>query len=216
MKNKNNFQTAIQELLGNKPDSNPTELPKQSENPVLSPVKTESIEKEEENPMKLEPSPSPTLTQPVFESIIAPDMVIEGSITTGSNIKLYGKVKGNVSGKGDILLSKGVVVGEVKGANLTLNNAQIEGNVTSNNALYLDNTSVVIGNLNAATAELDGKIKGNIYTQETIKFKENTVILGDVKAASISVENGATIKGNFDISSENITDEYFELYSFEI
>lgn len=144
--------------------------------------------------------------RPTGNSVLAEDLIIEGSIFGESTIQINGKVKGNVSIAGDII-SKGTIEGDAKGNNVILNRSNIKGNVNASLHLSVDSESVIIGNIAAASIEMDGKVKGDIHAEEVVVLKKSAVVFGNVTAKTVSMEAGASLKGQLNVLSQTISEK---------
>ncbi len=142
------------------------------------------------------------------ESVIADDMVIEGTVTSRSDIRIHGRIKGDVSTSSSILAS-GIVDGNMEGENITLAGSTINGDVSAMDALLLDGEAVVVGNLAADTLELDGRVKGNLTIDQNILLKRDSIVFGDISAKSISIEEGASIKGMMNVVTGDFNERTF-------
>ncbi len=131
-------------------------------------------------------------------SIIAEDMVIDGSITSGSNLLILGTINGDVNCEGDIEI-KGRINGNTRGRNITMNTAEITGDVLAENMLTLAEGSVN-GAVSARKADINGMVRGNINIGGLLQVKANATIQGDITAASVSIAKESIIKGNLTIS----------------
>jgi cytoskeletal protein CcmA (bactofilin family) len=144
-----------------------------------------------------------------YNSVIAEDVVIEGSINGKSSIQINGQVKGNVTTAGDIL-SRGAIEGDAKGVNVSLVRSNIKGNVTASGELSVDESSIIVGDINAGSVEISGKIKGDIRAEELIVLRKAALVLGNLKAKSVSMEAGSELKGNMEVISGKISESDFD------
>ena len=83
-------------------------------------------------------------------SILGPEVEIQGDIQTDGNMIIYGKVFGNIEAKGHISTGKGSFIkGNIK-ANTSTINGSVEGDVLTDGKVVLGNHSLLMGNLKAA------------------------------------------------------------------
>ena len=115
-----------------------------------------------------------------------------------TSIKIDGTVNGDVSCDNDILVC-GKIEGDVTAANVSLIAATVKGNIICKNVLSFDKDAQVFGNATGKKIEINGKITGNIIVEESAVVLGNAAINGDIKAGTISVFEGAIIKGNIQI-----------------
>ncbi len=120
--------------------------------------------------------------------------VIEGNLSSNGSINVYGKVKGDVSCKGKLMIA-GVIVGESNAKEIFVNNAKVDGNVTSQGTIKIANGSVIIGNVYATSAVVAGAVKGDIDVHGPVIVDGTAVVKGDIKSRSVQINNGAAIEG---------------------
>lgn len=203
MGKQNNFKEAVNELMSGKITS--------SSSDVTSYENSESKYKE---PSKgslfgFDSSRNEYAPKSGGTSIIAEDLIIEGSVFGDSTIQINGRIKGNVTSSRDII-SRGIIEGDTKGANITLSHSNIKGNVTASQHLSVDNESMILGNIAAGSVEINGRIKGDIRTEEVAVLRKSALILGNLTAKSVSMEAGAGIKGRMDILTDTLSEKDFK------
>jgi cytoskeletal protein CcmA (bactofilin family) len=89
--------------------------------------------------------------QPRKESVIAPDLTIEGKIEGGGSVRVAGKFKGDVNVQGDLTIEAGAkLTGSVRADKVTVA-GELEGNVEESTHVDLLQTAVVTGDLKAGT-----------------------------------------------------------------
>lgn len=165
---------------------------------VLDEVKRASpVDDRAEQPEDVSFTPVPA--KPREESLIGKDIVINGSISSVSNIRIDGTVNGNVACENDVTVS-GTIEGDVSGNTVRLLGGQVKGDISCKSGLAFDKDAVVNGNVTGKKLEINGKIKGNINVELSAVIMGNAMIIGDVVASSISVAEGALIKGNIQIN----------------
>lgn len=138
--------------------------------------------------------------------------VISGDIDAKGNIVIYGRVEGNVSGQGQVVIDtdafiggsvhcpgkimvKGTVSGGVQGGNICADHARIQGNVCSEQETILHPGTVVIGDIFASSLTISGAVKGNIDVKGDVLLHKDAVVKGDIRSASIGMEPGSVIDG---------------------
>src|SRR5205814_2636770 len=88
---------------------------------------------------------------PRKESLIAPDITIEGKIEGGGSVRVAGKFKGDVNVQGDLTIEAGAkLTGGVRADKVTIA-GELEGNVEQASRVNLLETGVVIGDLKAGS-----------------------------------------------------------------
>lgn len=120
--------------------------------------------------------------------------MIEGNIVSEGSINLYGKIKGNVSCRGKLVVC-GTIAGSSRGAEIFTNNAKIDGDVTSDGSIKVGNGSVIIGNVYGTSAVIAGAVKGDIDVQGPVIIDGTAVIQGNIRSRTVQINNGAAIEG---------------------
>lgn len=133
------------------------------------------------------------------EAIIPSDMVIDGNITTQSNMKIFGSINGNVTCDGNIWLM-GSILGDVSAENLTISRGGLTGDAAIRENVVMEQDSIMKGNLTAQNVSSDARIDGELHVEQTIELRENAFVNGNLKARAISVASGAKIKGLVDVN----------------
>lgn len=136
-----------------------------------------------------------------YEGVITKDIVVDGSITCGSNLKIAGVVNGNVSCVGNVEINN-CVKGDVAGRQVALFGANITGNIKAEETLRLEG-GVVTGNIEALNADVDGAVNGDIKVRELLTIKKGAVINGNIYAATVSMAKRAVINGQMSINSQD-------------
>lgn len=93
--------------------------------------------------------------------------------------------------KGDLTFSGGLRIdGKLKG------NVTVKGEGTGNSTLILSENAVIIGNVTVPHMIINGTIKGTVRATERIELQPKAEIAGDVYYKILEVANGAVINGN--------------------
>jgi cytoskeletal protein CcmA (bactofilin family) len=114
-------------------------------------------------------SPITILNQVEILTILGEDFECMGNIISNSNVRIEGKIKG------DVLVKKGVILGE-KG--------------------------VINGNLETESAIIFGNVNGNVKVKH-LEIKQTGNISGDVKTENIVIEMGGKYNGKLDMKNGN-------------
>ena len=103
------------------------------------------------------PLSPPDLTDPTdqrldtLESLIAPGLVIEGTIEGTGHVRIAGRFKGKISLKGDLTIEhRAHISGEVRAENVVLK-GKVEGNIHATSRVQLLETGGLIGDLKASS-----------------------------------------------------------------
>lgn len=139
------------------------------------------------------------------ETIIAGNCVVESGLNTTGNIKIYGKINGSIKVDGDVFVGEtGVILGEVKAKNLTLEGT-VEGDVHCDNTLKL-----------TSSAKLNGDAYVKHFSSEEGCLFAGKCIMEEMEKLK---EKGDKIDKNFDMEppkSEKKAEIISELESTEI
>lgn len=127
-------------------------------------------------------------------TIISKNTLVLGDIRSFAGISIEGSVKGQVDVTKDAYIS-GKLLGGLKCNNAAMRGSSLQGDTLAKGNVQLDNNSVLLGNLNAQYANVDGKVKGNLDISGKVEVDSNAVILGDVRTSTLTVVDGANIKG---------------------
>ena len=119
---------------------------------------------------------------------------IVGNIESDGSVNVYGKIKGDITCKGKLMVT-GRVVGTSNAKEIFANNAKIEGDVHSDGTIKVGNGSVIVGNVYATSAVIGGAIKGDIDVKGPVIVDGTAVIQGNIKSRSVQINNGAAIEG---------------------
>jgi len=188
-----NFKTAVNELMNGKVKAEESSSRQSfSEGSVYEPAEYRD-------------DPPPFNAANASPSVFAPDLIIEGTVKSKSDIKLNGYIKGDVSCGGSII-STGTIDGNIDCANVVLSGSTINGNINVKDTVNLDSNSAVTGDIIAASLNSDGRVKGNVILKESINLKANASVIGNIKAKNIAIESGTTLVGNLEIKSANAPD----------
>ena len=127
-------------------------------------------------------------------AIITPGLSITGDIESAGSIELLGKVIGNVSCMGKLVVS-GTINGNTSSSDFFANKAKIEGDIYCSGTAKIGTGSIIIGNLSATSAVIAGAIKGDIDVHGPVIVDSGAIIMGNIKSKSVQINNGAVIEG---------------------
>lgn len=144
-------------------------------------------------------------------TIISRNTQIKGDINSFANVNIDGSVQGDVKLTKNIAVS-GRVVGNIECVNATFSGSSMQGSVSSKGQVQMDKDSMLLGDIATQYLDLNGRIKGNVDVSGKAEFKTEAIIMGNVTASTISVIDGAIIKGYVNTtfmqdSSENVFPE---------
>lgn len=103
----------------------------------------------------VQPAPRPALAsvaaKPKGESLIAPDLTIEGKIEGAGHVRIAGNFKGDISVRGDLTIEPGAkVTGSVRAEKVTIA-GELVGNIESAAHVDLQQSGALTGDLKAGS-----------------------------------------------------------------
>ena len=145
-------------------------------------------------------------------TIVYGGTVIHGDLYSEHNVIIHGVVKGHVTSKGSVTLSKegnvegnissgnkvlilGSADGDISGEKIKIEKSVIKGSLFAKEKIIIGPESVVIGNLDALNADISGAVEGKIDIGEKITIRQSGIVKGDIKYRSIQMEDGALVDG---------------------
>lgn len=102
-----------------------------------------------------------------IDTLIGVKTELKGDIVFSGGLRIDGKVKGNVTAKGD-----------------------------ANSMLVLSEHAVVTGNVTVPHLVVNGVIKGHIRSSERVELQAKADITGDLTYKTLEIALGASINGN--------------------
>ncbi len=134
-------------------------------------------------------------------SVISRDMQVQGNCDTDGQLRIEGKITGNVTAQGVELAASGSVDGDIIAAQET-KSAQvfiISGLVTG--AVQAARVEVrsggrVHGGIVADEAVIHGQVHGGILARQRLALEETAEVEGDVHARLLSLKEGGQVNGN--------------------
>ena len=104
-----------------------------------------------ETPVQPVSRPTPTPGKPKTESLIAPDITIEGKIEGEGHVRIAGNFKGDVNVRGDLTIEPGArVTGSVRADKVTIA-GELTGNIESAAHVELQQSGALTGDLKAGS-----------------------------------------------------------------
>lgn len=114
--------------------------------------------------MKKKPGEKPCNT---IDTLIGVKTELKGDIVFSGGLRIDGKVKGNISAKGD-----------------------------ASSTLVLSEHAVVTGNVTVPHIVINGVIKGHVRSSERVELQAKADITGDLTYKTLEMALGASINGN--------------------
>lgn len=188
---KNNFTQAVQELMG-KPGGDSTE---ESETRLDSGWEETAADQKASSYEQIVKPQSSTSTPMV--TTISKGTIIIGELKSEVDINLFGNLKGSLNTTGNVKVG-GRVLGDLHGNDIELRESSVQGNIKAVGNLLIDGASVIIGDVYAKNLQLNGRVKGNINVTQEASLNPNSLLIGDISTASISM-NQARVQGKIDV-----------------
>lgn len=152
------------------------------------------------------PSSRNSNTAPAVKIAYIPkDSVIEGNLSTKSDIEIYGTIKGTVVSEGHIKVT-GKIEGDVFANGLTLTRGMIKGNIECKGNVTLNGQSVIVGNILSGSVESDGEIQGDIKASKSVLLKTNAVTCGNIVTKMINMHDGSVLRGLVEMPADKIAE----------
>lgn len=126
-------------------------------------------------------------------AVITEDTIINGDISTQSDLNIYGQVTGSIVCRGDVLVM-GRVTGDVSGVNVRVE-GEVNGNLTVDKRTDVGANGRIKGDITATNVSSEGISEGDIKAEETIQLGGNAIVIGKVYAKAFAILQGAKIKG---------------------
>jgi len=103
-------------------------------------------------PRAAAPGPAPVREKAKSESLIAPDLTIEGKIEGTGHVRIAGRFKGDVDVRGDLTIESGAqVTGSIRAEKVAIA-GELIGNIESATHVDLLQSGALTGDLKSATA----------------------------------------------------------------
>ena len=133
--------------------------------PVPEPVRADTAPKPQYTPVApATPLPLADAGASRKESLIAPDITIEGKIEGNGSVRVAGKFKGDVNVQGDLTIEIGAkLTGGVRADKVTVA-GELEGNIEESSRVDLQQTGVVSGDIKAGslTVAAGARMRGHV------------------------------------------------------
>ncbi|HEO70530.1 MAG TPA: polymer-forming cytoskeletal protein [Candidatus Hydrogenedentes bacterium] len=129
--------------------------------------------------------------------IVPEGVIIEGSMTSGSETEISGKIDGDVSVEGRLLLgASALVTGNVR-ATFCKIEGLVDGKVECSQELELGKTGRLNGDvLSGKSFYMAGQVFGNVTTGGMLHIAESAKLQGDVRVRRLTIEEGGVFNGS--------------------
>ncbi|HJU07777.1 MAG TPA: polymer-forming cytoskeletal protein [Rhodanobacteraceae bacterium] len=110
------------------------------------------------------PAPAPARNKPMGESLIAPDIAIEGKIEGAGHVRIAGRFKGDVNVRGDLTIEPSAKVNGSVRAEKVIISGELTGNIEQASHVELQQSGALTGDLKAAslTVAAGSRMRGHV------------------------------------------------------
>lgn len=123
-------------------------------------------------------------------------VVIEGSVTGGSETEIHGRVEGNVSVDATLFLGKNALVTGTVHAGSCQVEGTVKGGIDCTDELVVTSTGRLASDAEAGKQiRVAGSVDGNVNTPGVLRIESGGVVNGDVQARVFSMSEGAELNG---------------------
>jgi cytoskeletal protein CcmA (bactofilin family) len=133
-------------------------------------------------------------------SIISSDMLITGECDTRGQLRIEGRIAGNISASGVELTPSGTVDGDVvakngSSAKVFVISGTVSGAVRAGRVEVRRGGSVK-GGVVADEAVIHGRVHGGVQAKNRLALEESAEVEGDVLARRLALKEGGRVNGN--------------------
>ncbi len=145
-------------------------------------------------------------------SLVTSTMVINGNLLSSDQIKVNGKVTGDIKTTQSAMVN-GTVLGDIESDSLTVSGS-VKGNLTVKRDAGVASTAVIVGDIMSGNLSLEGKVKGNLKITGTTGITETAILAGNIDTSDLYTEKGCVVHGsiitrdtaNFNFEEEKLFD----------
>lgn len=170
-------------------------VPQTEENTAQAPDKKGTVKTMESGPGRILHADCAEFT------VIDKGTEINGCLTSRTNIKIMGTVKGNIMGDAHVIIF-GTVEGDVTGEAVTMQSGSITGNITSKTTVAVSEKSTIDGDIKCNKFSLNGYVRGDVQAQSSATLGSIAVIHGNLTSQYLSIQEGAVVDGAIKVSRD--------------
>ena len=139
-------------------------------------------------------------------SVISKDMRIEGNCETDGQLRIEGKISGDVTAHGIELVASGSVDGDVIAAEKSDSAQAFVISGTVKGAVHAAQVEVrlggkVHGGVVADEAVIHGQVHGGVLARNRLALEETAEVEGDVHARRLALKEGGQVNGNISMGA---------------
>jgi cytoskeletal protein CcmA (bactofilin family) len=133
--------------------------------------------------------------------VIARDLRITGDLEATGEVRIEGKISGNVRANCLKLGASGIVEGDVlapgrpEAAQVFVIRGRVDGSVEASQVEVKKGGSV-LGGILADQATIHGKVRGGLVVRERLMLEDTAEVEGDVHARKLGLKEGGQVNGN--------------------
>ena len=120
------------------------------------------------------------------------------TIKTTSDIEIIGSYNGDIIAGGRVTLH-GSHIGNISAQTIELLDCTINGDVSIEQKLIIGANAAINGSVYAGELDCAGTVNGDAAVNGRVSLRNTADIRGNVRAVSMNMEEGAQIKGGFEI-----------------
>ncbi len=143
-------------------------------------------------------SPAPRREARRVVNFFAADLLIDGSVTSDSDMVVEGVIRGDVVCRGHLEVL-GQVQGNISAHSVRVIQGRIKGNITAEDGVSVCNSEIK-GDIFSQQAEIDSTVNGNITVGGILVIKQSSVIKGNIVAGGLSIEENALLEGQVNVT----------------
>lgn len=169
----------------------------------------EVVDEEEQEIMNLQEQEEEKQDKPQLEvrkvnnpTVISEGTIIQGHIKATQDIKIQGKIIGNIYVEGSVYIEQGEVIGDIKANHISISASRIKGNIESIGQLEIQTHSQVEGFLKAESILIDSECKGDVFAEDMIRLLATARLIGNIQTKRIDVEEGAYLEGELKMNEK--------------
>ncbi len=129
--------------------------------------------------------------------IVPEGVIISGSLTSGSETEIAGRIEGDVTVEGRLHLGATALISGNVRATWCRIDGLVEGKVDSSQELVLGASGRVNGNiLGGKEVQLAGQVIGDISSSGLVSLGQTSKLKGDIRARRLIIQEGAVFNGD--------------------
>jgi cytoskeletal protein CcmA (bactofilin family) len=120
---------------------------------------------------------------------------LEGTLVSAGSLMVYGHLKGEISVRGEVVVSTdSVVEANITAGSISLA-GRINGNLTAPGVVSLPPQSRVEGDVHAGSVTVQGSVKGDLVAGDRVELGQEAWVVGDISCRILVVAEGAVFSG---------------------